>query len=58
MTDIIISQIVATIFYLGTGFALGFLYSKNNNKKTARSIVDEMEKRLTIENKKEGATEK
>ena len=54
MTEMAISQIIATIFYIGTGFALGFLFGKINTRKTARQIVKEMEKRLTSEQKKEG----
>ena len=52
MSEYIISQIVATIFYLSAGIAVGFMLSKLNTRKTARSIVNEMEKRLSQETKR------
>jgi len=54
--EMAVSQIIATIFYIGTGFALGFLIGKINTRKTARQIITEMEKRVAAENKKEGAS--
>jgi hypothetical protein len=54
MTEFVTSQIIATVFYLCTGAAIGFMLGKLNTRKTAQSIVKEMERIVKIENEKKG----
>jgi uncharacterized membrane protein YciS (DUF1049 family) len=56
MSEFVMSQLIATVFYMGAGFALGFMVGKVNTRKVAQCIVKEMEKRLELENGKKGAT--
>jgi len=44
-----INSILAMIFYLGTGFALGFMFAKKNTKKVAQKITELIEQKLIFE---------